>query len=302
MFGKETKFIVSVFGEAPSSKTPKAMGNASFEIGEVLAARGSTKAKQLRDGGTLYVGVTRATTVNNRGVVRGKFHGIKLKNMDGFLHKSDPFYTISSQIDAASSQTWQAVYRSEVIKNNLDPVWNSFVVSLDNLCGGNKDVTLRIQVSDWDKGGKHRAIGSVDTTVNALLFMMGDSERKLPLLLNKKKPSGFLQLDFLHLTGENTVSTSTDDGVVPPKFIKVNGINKMNPEYQKWKATQPATQPQDPPARPNRSTASTSTSWFTSCSTSCTTSASFFIDIQSRCKRALSTIGSHSTCHASSRQ
>ncbi len=192
------------------------------------------KAKQLNDGGTIYVRVTRATAPKGW-IVRGKLRGVKLTNVDGILGKSDPFYTISSQINAASDRLWQPVYRSETINNNLDPVWDSFTLPLDKLCGGNKDLPLLIEVSDWEKSGKHKTIGSVETTLNGLVFLMERSDRKLPLT-HKSKSRGSLQLDSLHISDEG--APAVDPNKQPQKFIKVNGINKVNPEYQKWKDTQ----------------------------------------------------------------
>jgi len=240
-FGKEERFNVGIFhqGSTQSGK-PKSIGSASFEIGEVLGARG-TKAKALRDGGTVFVRITPAKA-QCTGVVRGKFRGLKLKNVDGFLSKSDPFYTISTPVDDPSGRSWKPVYRSEAIDNNLDPVWNSFSLSLHQICGGNKDLPLRIEVSDWEKSGKHKPMGYVETTLNALIFLMGNSERKLPLLLNNR-PCGFLQLDAMHVTGETAPGANLGPSAVPPKFVKVNGINKVNPEYQKWKAAHEATTP-----------------------------------------------------------
>ena len=236
-FGQETKFTVGILDDVGTSGKEKSMGSAVFEVGEVLAARGSGMARQLKDGGTIHVRVTRATG-SKGGMVQGKFRGVKLSNVDGLLGKSDPFYTISAQINAASGRTWQPVYRSETIDNNLNPVWDSFTLPLDKLCGGNKDLPLLIEVSDWEKSGKHKLIGSVEITVHGLVFLMGSSDRKLPLIDKNNKTRGSLQLDSLHISDEG--APAVDPNIQPKKFVKVNGINKLNPEYQKWKDAQTA--------------------------------------------------------------
>jgi hypothetical protein len=38
--------------------------------------------------------------------------GSKLKNVEGMLSKSDPFFEISRKIDASGGQTWDNIYRS----------------------------------------------------------------------------------------------------------------------------------------------------------------------------------------------
>lgn len=243
------------------------MGSAVFEIGEILGARGNIKAKKLRNGGTVFARVTRAN-YSNAGTLTAQFRGIKLKNVDGLFSKSDPFFVISSHANDPAGRTWQPVYRSEVIMNDLNPVWKPFSIPLAKLCGGNKDQPVQIEVFDWEKSGKHQAMGTVQTTVNGLLFLIGGSDKKLPLLF-KKKAHGAIEVDNLTISGEGAGSTMTAASVAgraasnvssgpPQKFVKVNGITKLNPEYKKWKDAQgggtpasttgPAAAPAAPPA------------------------------------------------------
>jgi hypothetical protein len=49
--GKTTKVAVSVFDEV-KKKENKPMGSAVFDIGELLGARGNTKARRIKGGGT----------------------------------------------------------------------------------------------------------------------------------------------------------------------------------------------------------------------------------------------------------
>ena len=44
------------------------------------------------------------------GVLRLKLKGTKLKNVEGFFSKSDPFYEISRKVDAAGGRTWYASF------------------------------------------------------------------------------------------------------------------------------------------------------------------------------------------------
>jgi hypothetical protein len=144
------------------------MGSAVFEIGEVLGSRGNIKAKKLRNGGTCFVRVTEAARVNY-GVLRLKLQGAKLKNVDGIFSKSDPFFVLNSQTNDAGGRTWHPVYRSEVVKNNLNPTWKEIVVSVEKLCDGDKSRPIQIEVWDWEKSGKHQAMGKCETTVGALV-------------------------------------------------------------------------------------------------------------------------------------
>jgi hypothetical protein len=49
--GTTTKVAVTIFDEVRKGEN-KSMGSAVFDVAEVLAARGSTKAKKVKGGGT----------------------------------------------------------------------------------------------------------------------------------------------------------------------------------------------------------------------------------------------------------
>lgn len=244
-FGKESKFNVGIFDEVRKTGKSKPMGSACFEIGEILGARGNIKAKKLKNGGTLFARVTRAIT-DNFGTLNAHFAGVQLKNVDGFFSKSDPFFIVSTQTNDPAGRTWQPVYRSEPIMNNLNPVWKPFSVPMDKLCGGNKDNPILIEVFDWEKSGKHQTMGSMQTTVNALIFLVGGNDRKLALR-HKNNSFGFIQVNSASITGVESVNSAAamaeraannGPGAQPKKFIKVNGVTKINPEYKLWKEAQ----------------------------------------------------------------
>ena len=51
--------MIQIFHESNKDDSI-AMGNASFEIGSILGTRGNTKAKLLKNGGTVFVRVEKA--------------------------------------------------------------------------------------------------------------------------------------------------------------------------------------------------------------------------------------------------
>ena len=147
------------------------MGSAMFEIGQVLGSRGNTKAKRLRNGGTLYARVTAAPSSAGR-KLHVSLRGVQLKNLERF-GKSDPFLEMSAKVPAADSRlAWLPVYRSKHIMSQLNPKWEPFSVDLDRVCGehGNDFCRpIRISVWDWKKNGKHQPMGSFETTVDGLI-------------------------------------------------------------------------------------------------------------------------------------
>lgn len=58
---------------------------------------------------------------------RNNFH----RNTDGWFDKSDPFLRLSK---IRTDNTLQKIFETEVIKDNLNPHWNSFEINLGRLC------------------------------------------------------------------------------------------------------------------------------------------------------------------------
>lgn len=162
-----TRFNVGIFDEVRKA-TNKPMGSATFEVGEVLGAHGNTKAKNLRQGGTVYARITPAPD-QDAGKLHLSLRGIGLKNVEGIFGRSDPFFEIYAQTQSPAGLTWHPVYRSKHIPNNLNPDWEPFTVDMNRLCDGDLDKPILIRLWDWQKNGKHNDMGCFETSVNELL-------------------------------------------------------------------------------------------------------------------------------------
>lgn len=193
--GEPCKVAVSIFDEVRKGDN-KSMGSTVFDIGELLGARGNTKAHRLKKGGTVFANVRKST---GSGMLRLKMKGTKLKNVEGVFGKSDPFFELSRKVDAAGGLTWDNIYRSAKIKNNLNPDWDTAIVPLSQLCGGNLDAPVLVSVFDYESSGKHVAMGSIETSVNAL---QQSAQSGRPLQLTQKgKPVGTLTIEKADVSG-----------------------------------------------------------------------------------------------------
>lgn len=163
--GTPVKLAISLFDEVRKGDN-KSMGTAVFDVEECLGAKGNTKVKKLRPGGNLFCSVRKS---QGSGLLRLTLKGVNLKNVEGFFSKSDPFFELSSKVDSAGFLTWNNVFRSKHIKNNLNPQWETAVVELSSLCGGNLDAPILVSVFDHEGSGKHVSMGQFETTVNGLV-------------------------------------------------------------------------------------------------------------------------------------
>jgi Copine/C2 domain len=102
-------------------------------------------------------------------VLKIKFFFEYVFQTDGFFSKSDPFFEVSKHISANGGSSWQVIYRSESIKNNLNPTWKEVTLSMTDLCGGDRNLPILISVFDYESNGKHISMGYFQTNVNALI-------------------------------------------------------------------------------------------------------------------------------------
>ncbi|XP_078394431.1 copine-6-like, partial [Cetorhinus maximus] len=79
--------------------------------------------------------------------------------------KSDPFMEIY-KVDQDGTE--QMVRRTEVVKNNLNPQWEAFRLSLQTLCSCDYQKQLKFTVWDHDSNGKHDYIGEFYTTFSEM--------------------------------------------------------------------------------------------------------------------------------------
>ncbi|XP_075428682.1 copine-1 isoform X2 [Ascaphus truei] len=130
---------------------------------------------------------------------------VEARNLDkkDFLGKSDPFLEFFKQGDGG---TWQLVYRSEVIKNNLNPCWKKFSVPLQTFCGGDFNKPIKVTVSDKDDNSSTDLIGefTCDTT---------------KLLAAKEQ---VVEFDCIHPQKKQKKKSYKNSGVVRVKSCKID--------------------------------------------------------------------------------
>ncbi|XP_025064932.1 copine-7 [Alligator sinensis] len=151
------------------------LGGMECTVGQIVAQKRVTKPLFLKYG--KYAGKSTITVLSeeisgNNGYVELAFRAKKLDDKDLFS-KSDPFLEIYRINDDRSEQL---VYRTEVVKNNLSPVWEPFKVSLNSLCSCEDKRRLRCVVWDYDTRGKHDFIGEFFTTFEEMQKATGGNK------------------------------------------------------------------------------------------------------------------------------
>ena len=82
--------------------------------------------------------------------------------------------------------TSTSVHVSNVVKNSLNPKWKTFEISLWELCNGNPDRLIKIEIFDWDDGtNENDLIGGFQTTYSK--FKEAFLQKTEFLVINPKK-------------------------------------------------------------------------------------------------------------------
>ncbi|XP_067144460.1 copine-3-like isoform X2 [Centruroides vittatus] len=119
------------------------LGFLECTLGEIVSCSPFTRPLLTRSGHKQKSSVTiRAQEVGKEGNdhLLLSFQAKKLDNKD-FFGKSDPFLEFRKQgIDGS----WNVIHRTEVIKNNLNPVWKTFQINMQTLGGNNAETAILV--------------------------------------------------------------------------------------------------------------------------------------------------------------
>jgi len=157
------------------------LGEAALTLGQIVSSKKKTVSlmhKKHTGKGSITVSAEEIT--DNR-ICEMMFKAHKLDNKD-FFGKSDPYLEIWR---GEPSGDWTLCHRTEVVKDDLNPVWKKFEVAHHLLAKHGAKGSLKLMCYDYDSDGGHDFIGESFMTFGELT-----DKAKLPqqfLCINKKK-------------------------------------------------------------------------------------------------------------------
>uniref|UniRef100_A0A8C2YVE6 Copine family member 9 n=1 Tax=Cyclopterus lumpus TaxID=8103 RepID=A0A8C2YVE6_CYCLU len=160
------------------------LGQMFCTLGEIIGSTGSRLERTLsgipgKKCGTIVFSAEELS--NCRDIATMQLCANKLDKKD-FFGKSDPFLVFYRSNEDG---TFTICHKTEVIKNNLNPVWQPFTIPVRALCNGDYDRTVKVDVYDWDRDGSHDFIGEFTTSYREL--SRGQSQFNVYEVLNPKK-------------------------------------------------------------------------------------------------------------------
>jgi hypothetical protein len=163
-----------------------------------------------------------------------------LPRMNGFFGTCDAFVVISRiQEDSSILPVWKSV----VIKSNLNPLWKNISIPLQRLCNGDITQALRLELFDWDPSLTHESIGSTDISVDDLIQ---SSDRDIAIINPAKEisssryeNSGVLHFSSVQVERHPTFPSFINGGctikvLVGIDFTNVNGDPSLPGSLHHW--------------------------------------------------------------------
>ncbi|XP_062235200.1 copine-3-like isoform X1 [Platichthys flesus] len=140
------------------------LGELECTLGQIVSSKQLTRSLLLTDKrpagrGTITIC---AEEITDTRVAEFEVSGRRMDKK--YLWWSDPFLEFYKQTEAG----WQLAHRTEVVYDNLNPIWRPFRISMRSLCGGDVEKPIKVVCYDHRVSGSHDLIGSFQTTLAEL--------------------------------------------------------------------------------------------------------------------------------------
>ncbi|XP_068603960.1 copine-3-like [Brachionichthys hirsutus] len=176
--------VYDIDSESCSLQEADFLGELECTMGQIVSSKKLTRPLVLKDktpAGKGSISICAEERTDSR-VVQFEVAARKLDKKD-FFGKSDPFLEFYRQTGTG----WQLAHRTEVVKNNLNPSWRPFQVSLQSLCGGDVEESIKVDCYDYNNSGSHDLIGSFMATLSQTQQMSQSFAAEFECINSKKK-------------------------------------------------------------------------------------------------------------------
>ncbi|XP_029384500.1 copine-3-like isoform X3 [Echeneis naucrates] len=160
------------------------LGEVECTLGQIVSSQKLTRPLVMKDkmpAGKGTITICAEERTDSR-VVVFDIAARKLDKKD-FFGRSDPFLELHKQTETG----WQLAHRTEVVKYNLNPTWKQFRVSLQALCGGDVEKSIKVDCYDFNNSGTHEIIGSFHSTLSQIQQASQTYAAEFECINNKKK-------------------------------------------------------------------------------------------------------------------
>ncbi|EGR30079.1 hypothetical protein IMG5_142720 [Ichthyophthirius multifiliis] len=175
------------------------VGECQTTIGAIVGAKNNIYIADIQRKGQSAgnIVILSEATQDCRDHIYMQWKGVKLKNVDGLFDKSDPFLRFKR---VREDKMQFLSHETEVIMDNLNPIWKPFEITGQKLYNGDKYRPIKLECWDWQKNQNHQFIGECQFSIQDLL----NGKKEFELYDSKQKKTGNLQLINFNLTERPT--------------------------------------------------------------------------------------------------
>lgn len=171
------------------------IGSGIFDVAEFSCQKGNVQTKTLEKGGLL---ISHLTEYVENGSFKFQVEGKKFEDQEKwFFNKSDPYLVIKTV-------EGDEIYRSETLRDSLNPKWDEGEVGL-SFCDGDLDKTFFVAVYDKNSKDEDAEMGGFETTVSGMISSAEDVGKDYYLTLNGKV-TGAIYITKAELSGYQSSS------------------------------------------------------------------------------------------------
>lgn len=197
-FEEEQSYIIRVYDEdlryATDLNEHDYLGGCIFSLGQLMGAKGCSIARPLKKGKS-YIILTGNETIETCEILDFRLScqdlvkDQSLYEQSKVLDKCNPYFRLERL--KKEDQSWDVVWKSEVVKKNLCPTWGEARLPIQLLCNGDQNNPLKITIWDWDKEFReYDYMGFVESTVSELTSMAKEGIPVFSIRKEKKKLFG----------------------------------------------------------------------------------------------------------------
>ncbi|KAF9113717.1 Copine-8 [Mortierella sp. AM989] len=164
----------------PSWTAQELIGHFDTEVGKIVGSRGRTLAGRIEHPqhrkshrGTVIISAEEQS--QSKKVIKFNIEATKIVKKGLFRSEPNSFFVVHR---ASENGVFSPIFQSPVVRSKSNPIWAEFTIKEINLCNGDPNRQLKIEVKKFKENGQHVTIG------NTPVFTFQD-------LLNTQMPRTF---------------------------------------------------------------------------------------------------------------
>ena len=199
------RFLIHDFKESETNAEWNLVGTNECCIGQIIGSKGQALIQRIvsvseeKDCGFIILRLRFEYKDNS--LTAFQISGEDIEDVSGFFSRFEPFFCLSKLVKNGDKQI---VYTSESFASK-NPKWNSFHVKTQDLCAGDLNQSILLDVFDFNSFGSHEYIASAEFCINKIVEenhfcfeLINPSKKQTPKYTN----SGWIKINTCNIENQ----------------------------------------------------------------------------------------------------